>query len=67
MTKTKNRAEWVQAWTREAKEMTRAYQCLAHKESFENLKAAIGGVIDSIEEIGDRMESEGIWTKEGPQ
>ncbi len=63
MTYSKNKAEWLISWSRKARELYGAYQCKADTELYDRLKFAIEAVICELEEISEKLESEGTFEK----
>ena len=58
-----SKEHWVRAWKSEIQYLSRMYQCNADAKLFDRMKAHLDGLKDTVEEIAERMDSEGVWTK----
>lgn len=63
LTDAKTKAEWIKAWRKKIGYLTMIYQCKADPNLFDRIKVHIDMLNQIIEEIADKMESEGVWDK----
>jgi hypothetical protein len=63
LTKAKSKADWIKAWKNEVGHLTRMYQCKADPDLFDRIKVHVDMLNQIVEEIGDKMEEEGVWNK----
>jgi uncharacterized FAD-dependent dehydrogenase len=63
MNKADSKEQWIKAWKTEIQYLSRMYQCNADSKLFDEMKSHIDSLKKIVEEIADRMEKEGVWTK----